>query len=66
MKTAKRLLDGLKGKRTYILAALAAIYVFGGDQGWWRVSDAVLYLLGFGGIAALRAGIGRGQTTTPK
>ena len=66
MNKVKEILDALKGKRTYILAAAAILYVFGGDQGWWRVSDAVLFLLGFGGMAALRAGIGNGQPKNPQ
>jgi hypothetical protein len=58
MKTA---LNWLRGKRTYVLAAVAILYIFGGDQGWWLVSDQVLALLGFGGLAALRAGIGQAK-----
>lgn len=53
----KDLLAWLEGKRTYLLVAVACVYLFGGDQGWWQVSETVLGLLGFGGLAALRAGI---------
>lgn len=46
----------LDGKKTYILAAIGVIYIFGGDQGWWNLNEAIAAMLGFGGLASLRAG----------
>jgi hypothetical protein len=46
----------LEGKKTYLVAILGGLYLFGGDQGWWQVNEALLGILGFGGLAALRAG----------
>lgn len=50
-------LDWLDGKKTYLIAACAVLYVVGGDAGWWPVNDSVLTILGFGGLASLRKGI---------
>lgn len=46
-----------EGKKTYLVTAAAAIYVFGSSLGWWPLDDRILALLGFGGIAALRQSI---------
>lgn len=50
----------LEGKKTYLLAAAAIVYLFGGSMGWWPVDERVLGILGFGGLASLRAGISKG------
>ncbi len=47
----------LEGRKTYLIAALAFVYLFGGDQGWWAVNSSLLSMMGFGGLASLRAGI---------
>lgn len=49
-----RFLDWLDGRKTYLLTALGALYVFGSTLGWWPCDERVLALLGFGGMAALR------------
>lgn len=51
------LLTFLEGKKTYVVAAIAVLYLFGGDQGWWKLNESILGILGFGGLAALRSGI---------
>jgi hypothetical protein len=47
----------LRGRKTYLIAALGLLYLFGGDQGWWRVSAEGLALLNLLGLAALRHGL---------
>jgi len=47
----------LEGRKTYIVSALAIIYLIGSDLGWWPRNNEVLAILGFGGLAALRAGV---------
>jgi hypothetical protein len=47
----------LRGRKTYLIAALGLLYLFGGDQGWWRVSPEGLALLNLLGLAALRHGL---------
>lgn len=53
----KEALGWLDGRKTYLLAAVAAAYVIGSTLGWWPCDDRVLALLGFGGMAALRQGV---------
>ena len=66
MQTLKSLLAALEGRKTYVLAIVALIYLFGGDQGWWKVNEVILGMLGFGGLATLRAAVGRtGATPEP-
>jgi len=60
------IIEYLRGKKTYIFAALGAIVVFAKLIGWIDdvTMNVLLGLLGFGGLAALKAGqvrIGRGQ-----
>ena len=51
--------DFLKGKRTYIFAGLGAIVVFCYWMTWidYIIAEQLVAMLGFGGLAALRAGI---------
>lgn len=51
------LLQLIEGRKTYIVAGLAILYLFGGDQGWWIINEHIMGILGFGGLAALRSGI---------
>ncbi|MBA60034.1 MAG: hypothetical protein CMQ40_12800 [Gammaproteobacteria bacterium] len=53
------MINWLKGKKTYLVAAGAAVVVFVHAMGWLSAdqSNTVLGLLGAGGIAALRAGV---------
>jgi hypothetical protein len=53
------MLDFLKGKKTYILAAAGGVIIFGYILGWIdsTVANVLLGLLGFGGLATLRAAI---------
>ena len=60
------IIEYLRGKKSYIFAAFGALTVFAKLAGF--IDDAtmntLLALLGFGGLAALKAGqvrIGRGQ-----
>ncbi len=49
----------LQGKKTYIVAALVAAATFAHSVGWIddTLFQALLGLLGAGGLAALRAGV---------
>lgn len=53
------LLAWLDGRKTYLLALVGALYVFGSDLGWWPCNDLVLALLGFSGLATLRHGVSK-------
>lgn len=53
----KTLFDLLDGRKTYLLSILGAIYLFGADQGWWHMSQALLGILGFGSMMTLRSGV---------
>lgn len=54
----------LRGKKTYLVAVLAVIYLFGGDQGWWQVNAEIMGIFGAAGLATLRAGI-KGDSGKP-
>ena len=45
----------LQGKRTYLAALIAVLYLIGVWAGLWAFDEKVLALLGFGGLAALRS-----------
>ena len=62
----KVLLDWLDGRKTYLIAMVGVVYVFGSTVGWWPCDERVLGLLGFGGIAALRKGIDKSGNTVSK
>jgi len=47
----------LQGKKTYLIAAAAAVLLFGEMAGMWTVPVEVWGFLGVGGAASLRAGI---------
>ena len=47
----------LKGKKTYIIAAIGAALAFVQLMGWWDVPEAVWGFIGAGGIMALRQGV---------
>lgn len=49
----------LQGKKTYICAAMGLLYLAGAGAGLWQFDSHVLMALGFGGMAALRAAIGK-------
>ena len=53
----QQLLTLLEGKKTYVVAIIAAAYLFGGTLNWWPVDERIMGILGFGGLAALRSGI---------
>lgn len=53
------LLAWVDGRKTYLLALVGALYVFGSDLGWWPCNDLVLALLGFSGLATLRHGVSK-------
>jgi len=50
-------MNWLKGKKTYIIAGIAAILLFGQAVGGGHVPEEVWGMLGIGGAAAFRAGI---------
>src|SRR5258708_36130060 len=47
----------LDGKKTYLVALAAIVYVLGAQLGWWTFDDKILDALGFGGLITLRAGV---------
>jgi len=49
----------LDGRKTYIVAAGAILYLVGADAGCWEYNDQVLAICGFGGLAALRKGLNK-------
>lgn len=53
------MLETLKGKKTYICAAAAVLYVLGAMLGFWAFDEKVLGCFGFAGLASFRAAIGR-------
>lgn len=53
----QQLLTLIEGRKTYIVVTLAVIYLFGGDQGWWKINESILGILGFGGLASLRSAV---------
>jgi hypothetical protein len=57
----KNVIAFLKGKKTYILSGLGALVVFAYFLGFidYQVLDLLLGLLGFGSLAALRAGVAK-------
>lgn len=58
-----KLIEFLKGKKTYIVAFLIALVVFAQQLGWINAELAtVLFgLLGAGGLATLRAGVAKAE-----
>jgi hypothetical protein len=59
-------MNALSGKKTYIVAALAVIYLFGGDQAWWTVNTEIMGIFAAAGLATLRAGMTKSApATTP-
>lgn len=51
----------LEGRKTYLVAALGVVWVIVGVCfKWLEVNTAVELLLGFLGLAALRAGVAKG------
>ena len=58
METIKKLLTQNK---TLKLAGMAGILVFVQSMGWWTVPDEVWALLGIGGVATLRLGVGKAE-----
>ena len=55
--TIEYLVKLLQGKKTYIMVFVGAVLYFGADQGWWKISDELLNIIGLGAIATLRAGV---------
>ena len=53
------MLEFLQGKKTYILAGLGALLVFGKLIGWIdeQTFEALFALLGFGSFATLRSAV---------
>jgi len=47
----------LKGKKTYLIAVIAAVALFGQLAGLWEVPAELWQGLGIGGLATLRAGV---------
>ena len=56
-----KILEWLKGKRTFITALLFAVFNFGVGMGWWVADNNVIYLvnslLAAAGFGFLRAGV---------
>lgn len=52
-------MDFLRGKKTYLFAGLGALLTLGHLLGWvnLEVYQELMALLGFGSVAALRAGM---------
>lgn len=55
----------LAGKKTYIVATVAAVDAFGAQFGWWEPSHIREILEGLLGVLFLRAGIEKSGPVTP-
>jgi hypothetical protein len=60
-------MEWLRGKKTYIVTILAGLVLAGYLLGWLdeKTTDALLVMLGFGGLAALRAGVRKVEDPPP-
>jgi len=66
LTTMQEILKLVDGRKTYLVATVAVIYLFGADQHWWTESTRVTEILMFGGLAALRAGMKKpAEPTSP-
>lgn len=56
-----KIVDFLKGKKTYLFSALIALVVFAQQMAWIdaEMSAVLLGLFGAGGLASLRAGVAK-------
>jgi len=57
--TLRRFAHFLRGKKTYLVSAATLIYGAGIVQGFWRHQPGIDFLLTGGGLAAVRAAIGK-------
>lgn len=55
------LTKALSGKKTYIVAILAILYLIGAGVEWWPRSDEVMGIFAALGLATLRAGVGKAE-----
>jgi len=53
------ILMALKGKKTFILSFIAISSLFCELQGWWIAPKEWYMMLGFGGMASVRAGMSK-------
>jgi len=57
------IIDWLQGKKTYIIAVLAAVFNVGIAFGWWtldsQVWELINIILGFLGLGTLRSGMSK-------
>ena len=51
------IMAGFKGKKTFILSFVAVASLFCEMNGWWIAPQEWYMMLGFGGMAAVRAGM---------
>ena len=56
-KTMNEIMAGFKGKKTFILSAVAVASLFCEMNGWWMAPKEWYMMLGFGGMASVRAGM---------
>ena len=65
----KKILDTLSGKKTYIVAVLAAIFNMGVAFGWWATDSQVIItinsILAACGLGFLRAGVTKSGQPKP-
>jgi hypothetical protein len=53
------MIESLRGKKTYLAAAMGAVYVLGALAGLWEWDEKIVALFFAGGLASLRAGVAR-------
>jgi hypothetical protein len=51
------IMNGFKGKKTFLLSAVAVASLFCEMNGWWMAPKEWYMMLGFGGMASVRAGM---------
>jgi len=61
--TLRRFADFFRGKKTYLVAAATFIYGAGIAAGFWRHQPGIDFLLTGGGLATVRAAIGKIDAT---
>jgi hypothetical protein len=55
----------LRGKKTYLVSAATLIYGFGIVQGFWPHQPGIDFLITGGGLASVRAAIGKLEDAAP-
>jgi hypothetical protein len=58
-KKMNEIMAGFRGKKTFILSFVAVASLFCEMNGWWMAPKEWYMMLGFGGMASVRAGMNK-------